>query len=100
MTVPTGGDNPNRYQPNPTDDRAILGAAPHSPFALAQSSAYLAVATALDAIEEMRRETGFIPDAAPYLALDPQSRRAIRAAESALRRAAFGIVVHARPDGD
>lgn len=79
MPSPTWNGSPSRYQPNPTDDRAVTGP---------QSAAYLAIATALEAV------TDDIP-ADLYRTLSPDTRRAIRTAEHALRRAAFSLVAHA-----
>ena len=78
MPAPVGGDTPNRYRPNSIDDRQVT-----DPL---QSSAYLAIATALGAITD---------DIDPDTRLDYATRRALRTAENALRRAAWLIVVHA-----
>ncbi len=79
MAIPTGGDTPSRYQPNPIDDRATGG-----------GNIYLALATAIEAIEDIYSD----PD--EYTSLDKNTRKAIRSAEGALRRAAFGVVIHHR----
>jgi hypothetical protein len=80
MISPNWQGSPSRYEPNPIDDRAVKGPA---------SSVYLALATAIEQIEvirDTRRTTN--------LRLDPGTIRAINSAESALRRAAFGVVLH------
>ena len=74
MSIPTGGDSPSRYKPNPTDDRAVDG-----------SPVYLAIATAIEEVE-----------AIGLVEVDPQTRKALKSAEGALRRAAFSLVVHHR----
>jgi hypothetical protein len=79
MAIPTGGDNPSRYKPNAEDDRASGG-----------SAIYLSLATA---IEETDR---IFSDGPLYASLDLQTRRNIRTADSALRRAAFLFVLHAK----
>lgn len=77
---PNGATSPSRYQPNPTDDRAVTGPL---------SSVYLALATAIEEI------TDNVYQSEAYRALDPGTRRAVRTADSALRRAAFSVVLHA-----
>ena len=91
MTVPNYQGNPSRYKPNGIDDRAIRDVTQNGP----QSAAYFAVAVALDALVED------IFDAKIYMALDPQTRKALRSAEKALRRAGFSLIVHAthNPEG-
>jgi hypothetical protein len=81
MAIPTGGDIPSQYQPNPTDDRAT-GSGP----------TYLAIATAIEAIESIERRD----PVTMRMLLDPQTVKALRSAESALRRAAFSLVIHHR----
>lgn len=80
MAVPAGGDIPSRYQPNPVDDRLAVDAG--------QGEAYRAIASAIDEIEGLRGEVG-------QELLDPAVLRPLRSAESALRRAAFALIVHA-----
>lgn len=75
--IPTGGDTPSRYRPNAADDRGT-----------GNTDMYRALAAAIEEIETLRA-----PGPA-YAALDPQTRRNIRTAESALRRAAFSFVIH------
>jgi hypothetical protein len=82
MPIPTGGDTPSRYKPNPVDDRALTGMA---------SGAYLALATAIEQTEVIQADAKF------WNTIDKNTQKAIRTAESALRRAAFGLVLHA-PD--
>ena len=77
MVVPSTDGSPSRYQPNPIDDRAVTGWA---------SSVYLALASAIEEVENIRQAR---------FPLDPGTRRGINTAESALRRAAFSLVVHA-----
>jgi hypothetical protein len=48
---------------------------------------YLSIATAIEEIENL------VPSR-----LDPQTQRALRTAEGALRRAAFSLVIHHRED--
>jgi len=85
MPVPSTDGSPNRYQPNPADDRAIREATKDGP----ESIAYFGVASALDALEDsFERET--------FSKLNPNTRRALRSAENALRRAGFGLVVYAQ----
>jgi hypothetical protein len=74
---------PNRYQINADDDRRLTGE---------DSRAYFAIATALDALEA---QDGTGIDAVTLSTMPPQARKAIRTAESALRRAAWIIVIHA-----
>lgn len=85
MPAPTTDGNPSRYKPNPEDDRALAGTP--------MSAAYLQLAIAIEAVEELRT----IDDQGPrlYLMLPPASRKAVNAAESALRRAAFTLVLYA-----
>lgn len=83
MVAPHWEGNPNRYQPNPADDRAIAGL-PNT------SNVYLQLAVAIEAI------TDDIP-AEAWRYLNRDTRRAIRAAESALRRAALTTVMYADP---
>jgi hypothetical protein len=85
MPSPQWNGNPARYRPNQIDDRAVTGPL---------SDVYLRLATAIEAIEH--GEDG-IPGET-FLALDPGTRKAIRSAENALRRAAFSVVLHA-PEG-
>lgn len=89
MPSPQWNGSPSSYQPNPIDDRLVTG--PHR-------AAYFEVATALDAIESLHtREdwTNVAGEPAPLmLALDKATRKALRVAESNLRRAAFLIVLH------
>lgn len=79
MVSPNFTGSPNRYTPNPVDDRKLTGDA---------SATYLALA---NAIEEV---TDNIPNAV-YKDLNPSVRRSVRSAENALRRAAYGVVVYA-----
>ena len=91
MPVPTTDVSPNRYQPNPQDDRAIREASGDGP----DATAYFSIASALDALDDVfGREEG---RRSIFIDLDPQTRKALRSADKALRRAGFSLVVHAAP---
>ena len=91
MVVPSTDTNPSRYKPNPEDDRAVREATKDGP----EATAYFAVATALDALDDVfKREEGY---RSIFIDLDPQTRKALRSADGALRRAGFSLVVHAAP---
>lgn len=79
--TPHWNGTPSRYQPNPDDDRA-LNDGKHP----LEAAAYFQLAVAIEAITEDL-------DGNTYKTLHPQTRRAIRTAEHALRRAALGVVI-------
>jgi hypothetical protein len=79
MAVPQGGDVPSRYQPNPVDDRVAVDAE--------RGEAYRAIAAAIEEVE------GLIDGGIALT--DPKVAATLRSAESALRRAAFTLIVHA-----
>lgn len=83
MNSPHTDCSPGRYQINSDDDKKLTGE---------DSTAYFALATALDALEP-QDGTGIYRET--WRAMQPQARKAIRTAESALRRAAWIIVIHA-----
>lgn len=81
MPSPTWGGSPSTYQPNPTDDRATGG-----------GDTYRALTAAIEEVESIRA------DWESYRRLAPDTRRALRTAESALRRAAYGYVVYRKEE--
>lgn len=78
-------NNPNRYEPNPVDDRRMSGA---------HGLAYLEIATALEAVTNLTKDIDIVK------AMPPAVRRSLRSAENALRRSAWVLVAtHGRRDG-
>lgn len=76
-------DSPNKYQPNPVDDRKLSGTA---------AAAYLNLATAIEQIAELTTA----PDTGT---LGPKVTTALRTAEGAMRRAAWMVVAYNTAEG-
>lgn len=79
MPLLQGKNNPSDYVPNPTDDRLAVAAG--------VGEAYRALASAIEELEGLTGEVG-------SEILDKKVRQPVRSATSALRRAAYALIVY------